>query len=73
MEAACQAEAAGFDLTLIDGNLRCSYEQRALQHQQALSLALELERAGRDLRERTQLQPARLSLSLPDSADSPGT
>jgi hypothetical protein len=54
MEAARQAEAAGFDLTLVEENLRCSPEQRALQHQQALSLALELERAGRELRERTQ-------------------
>jgi hypothetical protein len=54
MDAARQAEVAGFDLSLVEDNLRCSYEQRAVQHQHALSLALELERAGRELRERTQ-------------------
>jgi hypothetical protein len=48
------AELAGFDLSLIDESLRCSYEQRARQHQEALTLALELERIGRELRERTQ-------------------
>ena len=46
------AERAGIDLGLIDDNLRLSHEQRALQHQAALDLALEVERAGRKLRER---------------------
>ena len=49
-----QAEQAGFDLTLMEENLRCTHEQRALNHQQALALALELERAGKELSERTQ-------------------
>lgn len=49
-----EAERAGFDLSLIDESLRLSYDQRALQHQEALNLALELERAGRKLRERSQ-------------------
>lgn len=49
-----EAERAGFDLSLIDESLRLSHDQRALQHQEALNLALELERAGRKLRERPQ-------------------
>jgi hypothetical protein len=53
-----EAERAGFDLSLIEDSLGLSYDQRAIQHQQALNLALELERAGRELRER------------PESADS---
>ena len=49
-----EAERAGFDMSLVDESLRLSYEQRALQHQEALNLALELERAGRKLRERPE-------------------
>jgi len=37
------AEAAGFDLSLMDASLAYSYEKRAIQHQEALNLALELE------------------------------
>jgi hypothetical protein len=48
------AEQAGFDLSLMDASLSYSYEKRALQHQEALNLALELERAGRRLRDRSQ-------------------
>lgn len=47
-----EAERAGFDLSLIEESLSLSYDQRAIQHQQALNLALEVERAGRELRER---------------------
>lgn len=54
MNAVQQAEQAGFDMSLIDESLRCSYEQRALQHQEALNLALELERIGQQLRDRAQ-------------------
>jgi hypothetical protein len=54
MTAIQEAEQAGFDLSLIDESLRCSYEQRALQHQMALELALELETKGQQLRDRTQ-------------------
>lgn len=46
------AKRAGIDLGLIDDNLRLTYEQRALQHQDALDFALEVERAGQRLRER---------------------
>ena len=49
-----EAERAGIDLSLVEESLRLSYDQRALQHQEALNLALELERAGRKLRERAE-------------------
>lgn len=49
-----EAERAGFDMSLVDESLSLSYDQRALQHQEALNLALELERAGRELRERPE-------------------
>jgi len=49
-----QAEAAGFDMSLVDVSLSYTYEQRALQHQAALDLALELEKAGQELRGRSQ-------------------
>lgn len=51
MTAAEEAARAGFDLSLIEVSLSYSYDQRALQHQAALELALELERAGRELRD----------------------
>lgn len=54
MDAIKQAELAGFDISLIEESLRLSPEQRAIQHQAALTLALELERAGKELRERDQ-------------------
>jgi hypothetical protein len=46
-----RAIEAGFDISLIETSLGYSYEQRVLQHQAALDLALELERAGRELRD----------------------
>jgi hypothetical protein len=49
-----EAERAGFDLSLIDESLSYSYEQRALHHQAALNLALEMENAGRRIRDRHQ-------------------
>lgn len=48
-----EAERAGFDMSLIELSLSYTYEKRALQHQAALDLILELERAGRKPRERT--------------------
>lgn len=42
---------AGFDMSLIDESLRLTYEQRAIQHREALNLALALERAGQLLGE----------------------
>jgi hypothetical protein len=49
-----EAERAGFDLSLIEESLSYSYEQRAVHHQAALNLAVEMEKAGRLLRERDQ-------------------
>jgi hypothetical protein len=49
------AELAGIDMSLIDVSLGYSYDKRALQHQAALELASELERAGHQLDEETEL------------------
>jgi hypothetical protein len=46
------AEAAGFDVSLIWENLALSYEQRVIQHQAALDLVLEMERAGQILEQK---------------------
>lgn len=45
MNAIEAAEHAGFDMSLIEASLRCTPEQRALQHQAALEMALQLEAA----------------------------
>jgi pheromone shutdown protein TraB len=45
MNAIEAAEQAGIDLTLIDESLRLTPEQRAVQHQRALDLALQLQSA----------------------------
>jgi hypothetical protein len=45
---------AGFDISLIEESLSYSHEKRLLQHQAALDLVLEMERAGQTLRERTE-------------------
>lgn len=47
------AARAGIDIGLLEDNLRLSHEQRVLQHQDALNLALELERIGQEWRERS--------------------
>jgi len=49
-----RAAELGFDISLIETSLGYSYDQRALQHQAALELALEMERAGRQLRDSAQ-------------------
>jgi hypothetical protein len=54
MTAIQEAEQAGFDLGLVDESLGCSPEQRALQHQMALELALKLEKRGQQLRDRIE-------------------
>jgi hypothetical protein len=54
MTAVEEAQLAGFDMSLIEESLRCSYEERARQHQAALELALELESIGQRLRDRTE-------------------
>jgi hypothetical protein len=51
------AERAGIDLGLLEDNLRLTYAQRAIQHQAALDFALEIERAGQELRERSATSP----------------
>jgi len=53
-EATDEAERAGFDVSLNDVSLSYTYEKRAVQHQAALDLALELERIGRELRGESQ-------------------
>jgi hypothetical protein len=55
------AENAGFDLSLIDANLRLTPEQRVLKHQQALALAEEMTRAGKQLRDRAETAAAAAS------------
>ena len=52
------AARAGIDLGLVDDNLRLTPEQRVLQHQAALDFALDVERAGQRLRERSAKTPA---------------
>lgn len=42
MNYADLAEKAGFDLSLVDENLLISVEQRLIQHQAALDVALQL-------------------------------
>ena len=49
---------AGVDISLIDDSLSRSYEERAVLHQEALNLALEMERAGNELRERRASSPS---------------
>lgn len=45
-QAIAEAEKAGFDLSLIDSNLRLTVEERLLRHDAALELVLELRAAG---------------------------
>lgn len=58
-----EAQAAGFDLSLVDVSLSYTHEQRAIQHQAALDLALEVEKAGRELRGRSQSTPGKAQRS----------
>jgi hypothetical protein len=54
MTAETDAQVAGFDVSLIATSLQRSYDERAIEHQAALELALELEMIGRRQRESTQ-------------------
>lgn len=45
-KAIAEAERVGFDLSLVDVNLRLSHEERLLHHAAALEFALELAAAG---------------------------
>src|ERR1700722_10625794 len=68
-------ELAAFDTSLVDESLSYSYEQRALYHQAALNLALEMESAGRRIRDRHQPTASaslRLHLHWLTSAPHPG-
>ena len=49
-----EAERAGFDLTLVDESLRLTHEERALQHDQALALVLELDQIRREKNEKLE-------------------
>lgn len=49
-----EAIQAGFDISLVEKSLSYSHEKRLLQHQAALDLVLEMERAGQTPRERTE-------------------
>jgi hypothetical protein len=48
-----------FDPGLLAESLRMSVEQRAARHQAALTLVLEMQRAGRELREPTESTAAK--------------
>ena len=48
------ARRAGIDLDLLDSNLALTYEQRVLQHESALELALALRKAGSDYEKSTR-------------------
>ncbi len=52
------AMRAGIDVSLIDASLRLTHQQRAMQHQSALNLLLEFERAGKALRDSKRPQSA---------------
>ncbi len=47
-----EAEKAGFDLSLVEASLRLTPEERARQHDQALSLVLEFDRIRRERSEK---------------------
>ena len=49
-----EAERAGIDLSLIEHNLSLTYEQRAIQHERALALVLELKRIRAKIHGNTQ-------------------
>jgi hypothetical protein len=51
-EAIEEAQRAGFDLSLVEASLRLSPEERAAQHDQALSLVLEFDQIRRDRSEK---------------------
>jgi hypothetical protein len=53
MNAIEAAEHAGFDMSLIEESLRRTPEQRALQHQAALEMALQLEAAYQSVKGNT--------------------
>jgi hypothetical protein len=60
--AILEAERAGFDSSLIEESLALSHEQRAVQHQRALDLALEMERAGRSVLSSDNIEKLRNAL-----------
>ena len=52
--ALIEAEKAGFDLSLVEASLMVSHEERAKQHDQALSLVLEFDRIRQKRNEQSQ-------------------
>jgi hypothetical protein len=55
--ALLEAENAGFDLSLVEASLLLSPEERAKQHDQALSLVLEFDRIRQIRYEQPQPTP----------------
>jgi hypothetical protein len=49
-----EAERAGFDMSLVDASLMLTPEQRARQHDQALTLVLEFDRIRSERSEQPQ-------------------
>lgn len=49
-----EAERMGVDLSLVRENLLASYDERARRHEDALTLALELQKIGQALRAESQ-------------------
>jgi hypothetical protein len=67
MNASESAKDFGIDLSLIDESMRLTPEQRAIQHQAALELALQLEAAYRATANRRQIS-AKISSTLPSGS-----
>jgi hypothetical protein len=59
--ALIEAERAGFDLSLVEASLMVSHEERAKQHDQALSLVLEFDRIRQERNEQPQPTPPAVS------------
>ncbi len=48
LTAWAEAEACGCDMSLIEANLELSYEERCVQHDRAVTMAMELRRAAEE-------------------------
>ena len=55
-----EARCAGIDLSLVEVNLRLTYEERALRHASALELALALKEAGAAYYAKSARSPAEI-------------
>jgi hypothetical protein len=59
--ARIEAEKAGFDLSLVEASLIISHEERAKQHDHALSLVLEFDRIRKKRNEQPKPIPPAVS------------